>query len=63
MKPFPAAEMATCPVFAAALHRAKTRLAGSRFAATANRMKTKSAKLARILTTTRPKPVRKAGRS
>ena len=63
MKPFPAAEMATCPVFAAALHRAKSRMAGANFAEAANRMKAKSAKLSRILTVTRPKPVRKAGRS
>ncbi len=63
MKPFPAAEKATCPVFAAALHRAKARLGGSKLREAAKRLAEKSAKLSRGLTTARPKPIRQEGRT
>lgn len=63
MKPFPAADQATCPVFAAALHRAKARVGGSNFREAATRLAEKSAKLSRALTTARPKTVRKEGRA
>ena len=63
MKPFPAADQATCPVFAAALHRAKARLGGSRLNEAATRLAEKSAKLSRVLTTARPKKIRKEDRA
>ena len=62
MKPFPAADKSSCPVFAAALHRAKSRTGGSNFTEAATRLAEKSAKLSRVLTTTRPKNIRKEDR-